>query len=418
MPTLSAPGTLCVLTLAVLWFSVNFCVRRLDVCRNCINFVVMEIISASSSEYSDILIAVKEIRKAIVDSRYQLAKLVNKKAITLYYNIGEYISCRSRKGHWGSGAIKTLSALLRQELPGLRGFSETSIKDMRIFFEEWRTVFENRQSMTADSDYPLHPAGEILLNRQLTTFDLTAEQLEMFFNVSFTHHREILRKTSTLNERLFYIRKCAMEFWQVSKLKYALKDGLFEKEKIQTTNFLQTISEDKLRSRALEAFKDNYLFDFVDWDDDDIIDEKMLETQIVKNIKNFIMAFGQDFTFMGNQYRLTVDDEDLFVDLLFYHRGLRCLVAVELKKGKFKGAYAGQLNTYLSALDDLVRRSDENPSIGLILCREKSDKMVEYAFRNTTTPMGVATYTFTSKLPKQYSDALPNPDDLVKLLQG
>jgi predicted nuclease of restriction endonuclease-like (RecB) superfamily len=378
----------------------------------------MKIISASSSEYSDILIAVKEIRKAIVDSRYQLAKLVNKKAITLYYNIGEYISCRSRKGHWGSGAIKTLSALLRQELPGLRGFSETSIKDMRIFFEEWRTVFENRQSMTADSDYPLHPAGEILLNRQLTTFDLTAEQLEMFFNVSFTHHREILRKTSTLNERLFYIRKCAMEFWQVSKLKYALKDGLFEKEKIQTTNFLQTISEDKLRSRALEAFKDNYLFDFVDWDDDDIIDEKMLETQIVKNIKNFIMAFGQDFTFMGNQYRLTVDDEDLFVDLLFYHRGLRCLVAVELKKGKFKGAYAGQLNTYLSALDDLVRRSDENPSIGLILCREKSDKMVEYAFRNTTTPMGVATYTFTSKLPKQYSDALPNPDDLVKLLQG
>lgn len=378
----------------------------------------MEIISASSSEYSDILIAVKEIRKAIVDSRYQLAKLVNKKAITLYYNIGEYISCRSRKGHWGSGAIKTLSALLRQELPGLRGFSETSIKDMRIFFEEWRTVFENRQSLIADSDYPLHPAGEIVLNRQLTTFDLTAEQLEMFFNVSFTHHREILRKTSTLNERLFYIRKCAMEFWQVSKLKYALKDGLFEKEKIQTTNFPQTISEDKLRSRALEAFKDNYLFDFVDWDDDDIIDERMLETQIVKNIKNFIMAFGQDFTFMGNQYRLIVDDEDLFVDLLFYHRGLRCLVAVELKKGKFKGAYAGQLNTYLSALDDLVRRSDENPSIGLILCREKSDKMVEYAFRNTTTPMGVATYTFTSKLPKQYSDALPNPDDLVKLLQG
>lgn len=418
MPTLSPPGTLCVLTLTVLWFSVNFCVRRLDVYRNCINFVVMEIISASSSEYSDILIAVKEIRKAIVDSRYQLAKLVNKKAITLYYNIGEYVSCRSRKGHWGSGAIKTLSALLRQELPGLRGFSETSIKDMRIFFEEWRTVFENRQSLIADSDYPLHPAGEIVLNRQLTTFDLTAEQLEMFFNVSFTHHREILRKTSTLNERLFYIRKCAMEFWQVSKLKYALKDGLFEKEKIQTTNFLQTISEDKLRSRALEAFKDNYLFDFVDWDDDDIIDERMLETQIVKNIKNFIMAFGQDFTFMGNQYRLTVDDEDLFVDLLFYHRGLRCLVAVELKKGKFKGAYAGQLNTYLSALDDLVRRSDENPSIGLILCREKSDKMVEYAFRNTTTPMGVATYTFTSKLPKQYSDALPNPDDLVKLLQG
>lgn len=378
----------------------------------------METISTSHSEYSDILIAVREIKKAIIYSRYQLAKLVNKQAITLYYNIGEYISYRSRKEHWGSSAIKTLSTLLRKELPGLRGFSETSIKDMRIFFEEWQPVFENRQSSTADFDSLASHAGDIILNRQLTTADLTSEQLELFFNVAFTHHREILRKTSTLNERLFYIQKCATEFWQVPKLKYALNDRLFEKEKIQTTNFLQVIHEDRMRSRALEAFKNNYLFDFVDWDDDnDIIDEKILETQIVKNIKNFIMAFGQDFTFMGNQYRLTVDEEDLFVDLLFYHRGLRCLVAVELKSGKFKGAYAGQLNTYLSALDELVRRPDENPSIGLILCKEKSDKMVEYAFRNTTTPMGVATYTLTSKLPIQYTDALPNPDDLVKLLQ-
>ena len=221
-----------------------------------------------------------------------------------------------------------------------------------------------------------------------------------------------------MNERLFYIEKCATEFWQVSKLKYALKEGLFEKERIQTTNFPQIISEDRLRSRALNAFKDNYLFDFVDLDDDsDVIDEKILEVQIVKNIKNFIMAFGQDFTFMGNQYRLTVDEEDLFVDLLFYHRGLRCLVAVELKSGKFKGAYAGQLNTHLSALDDLFRRPDENPSIGLILCKEKSDKIVEYAFRDMTKPMGVATYTLTSKLPQKYSDALPNPDDLIKLLE-
>jgi len=378
----------------------------------------MEIISTTQSEYSDILIAVKEIKKAIINSRYQLAKLVNKQAITLYYNIGEYISYRSRKCHWGTSAIKTLSTLLRQELPGLRGFSETSIKDMRIFFEQWQNVFENRQSLTADLDSTLSPIGELIINRQLTTADLTAEQLEMFFNVAFTHHREILRKTSTLNERLFYIQKCATEFWQVPKLRYALNDRLFEKEKIQTTNFPRVISEDKLRRRALEAFKSNYLFDFVDWEDDnDVIDEKVLEAQIVKNIKNFIMAFGQDFTFMGNQYRLTVEEEDLFVDLLFYHRGLRCLVAVELKSGKFKGAYAGQLNTYLSALDELVRRPDENPSIGLILCKEKSDKMVEYAFRNTTTPMGVATYTLTSKLPKQYSEALPNPDDLAKLLQ-
>ena len=200
---------------------------------------------------------------------------------------------------------------------------------MRIFFEEWQSVFANRQSVTADLESSLFPIGEFVINRQLTTADLTAGQLEMFFNVAFTHHREILRKTSTLNERLFYIHKCATEFWQVTKLKYALNDNLFEKEKIQITNFPTVISEEKLRIRALEAFKNNYLFDFVDLDDDnDVVDEKVLETQIVKNIKNFIMAFGQDFAFMGNQYRLTVGDEDLFVDLLFYHRGLRCLVAI------------------------------------------------------------------------------------------
>lgn len=377
----------------------------------------MELSITSQSDYPDILVAVKVIKKAIIDSRFQLAKAVNKQTLTLYYNIGGFVSERSRKGHWGAGAIKTLSTLLRQELPGLRGFSETSIKDMRIFFEEWKSVFINRQLTTADLGISLCLDDKLVINRQLTTADLTTEQLDMFFKVAFTHHREILRKTVTLAERLFYIEKCATEFWQIPKLKYALNDRLFEKEKIQTTNFTQVISEDKLRRRALEAFKNNYLFDFVDLEDDEVIDEKVLEIQIVKNIKNFIMAFGQDFAFMGNQYRLTVDGEELFVDLLFYHRSLRCLVAVELKTGKFKGAYAGQLNTYLSALDDLVRRPDENPSIGLILCKEKSDRIVEYAFRNTATPMGDATYTLTSELPKQYLETLPNPDDLAKLLQ-
>lgn len=378
----------------------------------------MEIISTQQSEYADILVAVNAIKRAIIDSRFQLAKIANKQAITLYYNIGEYISIRSRNGHWGSRAIKTLSTLLRQELPGLRGFSETSIKDMRIFYEEWQPIFANRQSATAELKIATDGTSVPVLNRQLSTADLSAEQLELFFNVAFTHHREILRRTTTLAERLFYIKKCATEFWQVPKLKYALNEGLFEKEKIQGTNFLKVIASDTLRRKALETFKNNYLFDFVECEDDDFIDEKVLEAQIVRNIKNFIMAFGQDFTFMGNQYRLTVGEEDLFVDLLFYHRGLRCLVAVELKSGRFKGAYAGQLNTYLSALDDLVRHPDENPSIGLILCKEKSDKMVEYAFRNMSSPMGVATYTLTSKLPKKYSDALPRPDDLIKLLDN
>ncbi len=374
----------------------------------------MEIINSSQYEYSDIISVAKAIKGAVIESRYITAKLVNKEVVTLYYNVGRFISARSRLGHWGSNAISKLSTLLCQELPGLRGFSETNIKNMRIFFEEWQDVFENRQLATADliiSDF------EAINNRQLMTADLTSEELNDFFSVAFTHHREILRKTNSLKERLFYIKKCASEFWSVKRLQKALADGIFDVQAITSTNFPNRIDNELLRRRALQSFKENYVFDFVDIEEDvDLIDEKILEAEIVKNIKNFIMAFGQDFAYMGNQYRLNVDGQDYFVDLLFYHRGLRCLVAIELKRGAFKAPYAGQLNLYLSALDEYVKRQDENPSIGIILCKEKSDKTVEFAFRNMTSPMGVATYTLRKELPEEYKNALPNPDDLKQFL--
>ena len=377
----------------------------------------MEIINTSQSECSDILYAAKAIKSAIIESRYITAKLVNKEIVTLYYNIGRFISARSRLGHWGTNAISRLSALLCQELPGLRGFSESNIKNMRIFFEEWQNVFENRQLPTADLVAVDNADFENVINRQLTTADLTAQEMADFLSVAFTHHREIIRKTDTLKERLFYIHKCAYEFWPVKRLLKALNENLFESKDITSTNFPALIDSEILRRRALQSFKDNYVFDFVEIEDEeDLIDEKILEAEIVRNIKNFIMAFGQDFAFMGNQYRLNVDGQDYFIDLLFYHRGLRCLVAIELKRGAFKAPYAGQLNLYLSALDEYVRHPDENPSIGIILCKEKSDKTVEFAFRNMTSPMGVATYTLRKELPEEYKNALPNPDDLKQLL--
>lgn len=377
----------------------------------------MEIIDTSKSEYSDILSAVRAIKGAIIESRYVTAKLINKEIVTLYYNIGRFISIRSRLGHWGTSAISRLSLLLNQELPGLRGFSETNIKNMRIFFEEWRDVFENRQSPTADLAPVTDDDFERVVNRQLMTADLTPQELDDFFSVAFTHHREILRKTSSLEERLFYIQKCATEFWPVKRLQKALADGLVNTRNIASTNFHGCIDDELLRRRALQSFRDNYVFDFVELEDDeDLVDEKILEGEIVKNVKNFIMAFGQDFAYMGNQYRLNVEGQDYFIDLLFYHRGLRCLVAIELKSGSFKPPYAGQLNFYLGALDAYVKRPDENPSIGIILCKEKSDKIVEFAFRNMTSPMGVATYTLRKELPEEYKNALPDPDDLRKLL--
>lgn len=349
------------------------------------------------------------------------AKSVNKRAITLYFTVGEYIARILDASNWGDDAISNISALLQHELPGLRGFAPSSIRKMCSFYNAWRGIFEFHSLTTNEFADVVKRLGDSAFDIcSLTTNKLSAEDLDSFMSVGFTHHYEIASKGLSVEDRLFYIRKCASEFWTVKRLQQHIKEAIHHTAPISSHSFNSTISDIDLRSRALRAFKDEYLLNLVnleDYDPDDI-DEKVLEHEIVHNIKSFIMAFGQDFAFMGNQYRLEVDGENLFVDLLFYHRGLRCLVAVELKRGKFKGSYAGQLNTYLSALDDLVRRPDENPSIGLILCKEKSDKMVEYAFRNVSSPMGVATYTLTTKLPSEYTETLPNPEDLRKILEN
>lgn len=380
----------------------------------------MDSIISRQPSASELMSVVATIKAAILRSRYIAAKSVNKHVIALYYHVGEYIHRTVTLSNWGDGTLDKIAAVLQQELPGLRGFAASSMRKMRSFYLAWKDDFQ----ICSLSTNEFVDAVKLLDNSNfeicsLPTNKLTHDEMNAFLSIGFTHHYEIISKVASRNDRLFYIKKCATEFWSVDRLRTHIKESLHDKATIKAHSFNTTITDENLRSRALKAFKDEYLLNLVnleDYDPDDI-DEKVLEYEIVHNIKSFIMAFGQDFTFMGNQYRLEVDGQDLFIDLLFYHRGLRCLVAVELKRGKFKGAYAGQLNLYLSALDDLVRRPDENPSIGLILCKEKSDKIVEYSFRDMTKPMGVATYTLTSKLPQKYSDALPNPDDLIKLLE-
>ena len=181
-------------------------------------------------------------------------------------------------------------------------------------------------------------------------------------------------------------------------------------------NFTQTLSN-TLSNKAIRAFKDQYLLDFVNVEDSDQeIDERVLESEIVQNIKKFMMSLGADFSFMGNQYRLNVAGDEYFIDLLFFHRSLQSLVAIELKKGKFKPEYVGKMNFYLSALDDLVKQPHENPSIGIILCKEKDDKKVEYSFRDFNKPMGVSVFKTSQELPEQFKNALPSPEALKNLL--
>ncbi|MBM2816922.1 MAG: hypothetical protein HW421_3684 [Ignavibacteria bacterium] len=372
--------------------------------------------------------AVKTIKSAILQSRYAAALLANKELLQLYFYIGKYVSYHTRLKSWGSGAIETISAQLQQELPGLRGFSATNIKNMRIFYEEWHTLeqipnffrielktlfvedFENRQLLTAES-------LEENSIRQLPTAEIETIFLDAFFKLGFTLHREIIRSCQTFEERKYYINTATQQYWNVDTLKYHLRGKTFQRQGKLTHNFTQTIVEENFRNKALQSFKDELLLDFINIEDaDDEPNERILENAIIQNIKKFIMALGTDFSFVGNQYRIIIEEEEFFIDLLFFNRKIQSLVAVELKRGKFKAEYVGKMNLYLSALDEFEKQPHENPSIGIILCKEKNNTIVEFAFRDTTKPMGVVTYKTAHELPEMYKNILPGADKLKQLL--
>ena len=241
--------------------------------------------------------------------------------------------------------------------------------------------------------------------------------LHNFLSIGFSHHIVIINGVKQYEERLFYIEKCARGFWSKEKLKYNIKSNLYAQQGSIVSNFAKTISEKEFRGKALRSFKDEYLLEFINLEDPDEDDERVLENQIVLNIKKFIMALGADFTFIGNQYRLIVDEREFFVDLLFFNRQLQSLVAIDLKRKDFKPEFAGKMNFYLSALDEYEKKPYENPSIGIILCKEKSNTIVEFAFRDTSKPIGVATYRMSRELPPEYKGILPDVEKLKEIMK-
>lgn len=374
-----------------------------------------------SNNISEIKNAVMAIKDAIQQTRYNVMRNANKDMLALYYCVGEYLSHRTRETGWGGKVLDNISKQLQQEMPGLRGFSGMSLKKMRRFYEEWHSVFGSLSTtQIQDSNAPFSLINPDK-NKQITIGSLTTTQLsettiQDFLTVQFTHHYEILLNTTTLEERLFYIHRIATEFWSVEKLRYNLKEQLYEREGTMPNNFNRTLCEPDYRAKAAKAFRKNYKLDFINIEDPDEWDEHRVEDSIVSNIKNFIMALGSDFSFMGNQYRLIVDEQEYFIDLLFYNRRLKSMVAIELKWTDFKPEYVGKMNFYLSALDDMVKLPDENPSIGIILCRGQKQKTVEYALRDTNKPMGVATYRGANELPEEYEKNLKLLDGLKDLI--
>ena len=372
--------------------------------------------------------AVQTIKEAIQRSQARALHVVNSEVLSLNYGIGRYISENSRHGFWGTGALAQISSQLQKEMPGLKGYSETSLKDMRTFYEEWAPLV-NRQPVadelpSASNQMPVATTGMIderLMLREIR--QPMADELDWgdFLRVPFTHHVMILRKEKSPEGRAFYIHQCALHSWNKYVLRDYLNNNLFKESGHLPNNFSKTISDQQLAVQTMKAFKEEYLLDFINAEDlyaeEEDRNEPVLNKKIVANIRDFILRFGQDFMFLREQYRIMVGDEEKFIDLLFFNRQLNALVAVELKDTRFQPAHLGQLSFYLSALDRQVRKPHENPPIGIVLCREFDRMVVEVAISDYTKPMGVATFQLGKNAPEDLTRVLPPAEELTKCIE-
>ncbi len=333
--------------------------------------------SVMASDYPAML---AEIKERVRSAQYEALRAVNRELVALYWDIGRAICERQQQARWGAAVVRQLAGDLRAEFPGVLGFSEQNLWYMRQLYSEYHQS-ERLQPLV----------GEI----------------------SWAKHLVILAKCKDPLEREFYIRMTARFGWSRNVLVHQIENQSYEKTLLGQTNFDRALAPE-LRAQAKLAVKDEYTFDFLELGEDHA--ERELERALIARIEKFLRAMGGLFAFVGSQFRLEVEGEEYFVDLLLYHRRLKCLVAVELKVGAFKPEFVGKMQFYLAALDDRVREEGENPSIGIILCKEKKRTIVEYALREARKPIGVATYQVVKQLPKELKNQLPTPKQIAALL--
>ena len=391
----------------------------------------------------DFATAVKDIKLAILQARAKAARLANAEALKLYFYVGGYISRKTRNAKWGSGAIDALSNRLQVELPGLRGFSSSSMIFMRLFYEAWAARPEIHSLVSDEFHYlpsnesdnaTIHylPSNEVVEgdNRQRSSYDcrplptdkLDKDDIAAFFSIGFTHHREIIRFCKDFDERLYYIHACANAPWTVEQLQQHLRADDYHHIGALPNNFGKTLSPMALATKAVRSFRDEYLLELVNLDNvdaahDQDVDERVLAKELVVNIEKTIAALGgSDFCFMGREKRLVVEGEELYIDLLFYHRSLQAMVAIELKMGKFRASYLGQLSQYLSVLDAVEKKPNENPSIGLLLCEKMNNPVVQLTVQGYSQPIGIATYQALKNIPQPYKMLAPVIDGVRRVM--
>ncbi len=383
-----------------------------------------------SLKYND---AVHQIKTAIMQSQSKALASVNQEQLALYYGIGRYISYNTRKGAWGKDAIATISKQLSIEMPGLKGFSPRNLKNMRTFYEQWRCLDTNSPTATGELQKSVNSAdasAEIQksVNSPDTSGELDSENnsaksklsdipIAAFFSIGFSHHILILSKTKSIQERNYYVQLCAELKLSHEDLARKISEDTYHNQGKMPNNFNAAIPDNKQAFKAIQLFKDEYLLDFINVEQlgqrEEDIDERVIENEIVHNIRNFIMTFGKGFAYIGNQVHYDKLGHDNWIDLLFFNRILRSLVVVELKKGSFKPGYLGQLSHYLHILDDDERIEGENPPLGIILCKDADKTFVEYVLQDYQRPMGVATYRASQERLKQL---LPDEEEMKKLL--
>ncbi len=338
-----------------------------------------KIIRKLPGDYAELLAEVKE---RVRSAQYVALKAVNKELVGLYWDIGKMIAERQETEGWGKSVVQRLAEDLQTEFPGVRGFSASTLWRMKLFYETYTGI---------------------------------PKLAPMVREIAWSHNIIIMERCKDPLEREFYIRMTRKFGWSKNVLIHQIENQSYEKSLLGQTNFDKALTPE-LRAQAKLAVRDEYTFDFLELGEEH--SERELERALISRVEDFLRAMSGMFAFMGSQFRLEVDGKEYFIDLLLYHRRLRCLVAIELKVGEFQPEFVGKMQFYLAALDQQVREENENLSIWIILCKEKRRTVVEYALHSARKPIGVATYRIVKRLPKELKGLLPEPEEIAKLLEG
>ncbi len=329
----------------------------------------------------DYVTLLAEVKERVRAAQYEALKAVNRQLVGLYWDIGRLIVERLAGDTWGKEIVQRLSEDLQLEFPGIGGFSTGNLWRMRKFYEAY----------------------------------VSSEKLApLVQEIAWSHNIVVLERCKDPLQREFYIRMTRKFGWSKNVLVHQIDNQSYEKSLLGQTNFDKALTPAQ-RAQAKLAVKDEYTFDFLELGEEH--SERELERALIARIEEFLRAMGGVFAFVGSQYRLEVDDQEYFIDLLLFHRRLKCLVAIDLKIGEFQPEFVGKMQFYLAALDRLAREDGEAPSIGIILCKEKSRTIVEYALHDARKPIGVATYRIVKRLPRELRGQLPSPEEIAKLLE-